>query len=180
MGIDATLTVTCKKTIKSTHTFTTDKPWKETKKLMRKGYTILKIFDEYTVVSKIESLIDSPCISYNTSLNLIDASYNKFRNSHEHHMKWCKWSFNESSILNNNEFQSALNVWDDLWKNVLMDNYYSEDSDDDPEDIKLWNKDARPTDNNFLIMIHSKMREILEYAIENNCDSIITEFNLDY
>jgi hypothetical protein len=168
MGIDVEFLVYCQKVSKITHKFTTSTPWKEMKEFTKQGYKIVRSNSEEATLEKVKSLNDAPTIHYNNRLSFFEKIQNLYQSHHAHYKPWCKWDFTEyNRLTSKKDFQSTLQVWEDLWNDIFTI-IKENDSYDNSYDTYLAE------------IVHSKMREILQYALDNEDIYIHTHIKIDY
>ena len=169
MGIDVEFSVYCIVSSLYTHTFTTDKPWKELQELVDQGYMILgpRNIENNTASLQKFNVPDNLSIRYYGRLGRFEMLQNLYHSYQEGvYSKWCKWNFNTSVLSNIEDIRSTLLVWDDMW--------------DDIE--RVAKEDPELYDSHFNHVVRSKMRKILEYAVAQQPSSvqIHTDIHIDY
>jgi len=142
-----------------THVFTTDKPWREMKERRKEGYIPVTVTDTEVIMKRFEIMDTAPSFSYATSLQTFTEARTIFEYTYTNYSNWCKWNFYSNSVLSHDDTMLTLNVWEDLWHDVVND------SDDD---------DYTKCDNYVLNMMYTKMKEVLEFAVNDKDVEVVT------
>jgi hypothetical protein len=163
MGFDVHFNVNCCKVTTVNHTFTTDTPWKEIKELQEQGYEIVRSSTTDAILQKVES-IEAPSILYIGGFDFFEQAQQLFQKQQFHFKEWCKWECSRSNSLTSiRDIKTTIGVWDDLWEDILK---------------KITNpKDFFPY-TDFLNMIYTQMKLILQYAIDHENIHIFTKYEL--
>jgi hypothetical protein len=86
---------------------------------------------------------------------------------------WCRWDFESGTLLKETEeLRSTLLVWDELWKGVFT--IIKEDEELHKE--KPW---EQTYDASLASLIHTRLREIFQYALEHDGIQVITRMEID-
>lgn len=161
MGIDVQFNVYCRKVSTMNYVFTTATPWKEAKELAKQGYTVVRSTSTDITLQKVEHAEDAPFISHYGRLQRFEDLQGLFKQHYDPYKQWCKWDFERcNSLTSREDIVSALAVWDDLWEDILA---------------AIGEGDA-----DFANMVCSKMREILQYAVDNEGIHVLTDYRIDY
>jgi hypothetical protein len=148
-----------------THVFTTDKPWREMKELRKGGYTPVTVTDTEVIMQRCEIMDTAPSFSYATSLQTFTEARKIFEYAYANYSNWCKWNFYSNSVLSHHDVMTTLDAWEDLWHDVVND------SDDD---------DYAKCDNYVLNMMYTKMKEVLEFAVNDRTIEVVTTYDVEY
>jgi hypothetical protein len=170
MGIDCDFDVHCFKVTHKTHTFTTPTPWKETKEFTQQGYKVIRTSDTEVFLMK-EQYLSEPSLSYSNRLSFIEPFQELYQKYIPIYSQWCYWSFNNSEMSGIDHFKTTLQVWDDIWNDIIAD-------------AELHNTTATKYNKEYPIGIAEEirdgMRKILEFASTNEGITVQTSFRIDW
>lgn len=172
MGSDATLRVDCRKVSTIQHTFATETPWREVREVRRTGYEIVRSTETDATLQKDES-VNAPSLYDHGRLRRLEAIQRVFGEQHANYAPWCKWDFGNSTVLRTpEELRSTLRVWDALWADV-----FAVLEKDDEDEVAPWNeiKDA-----SFAHRIHETLRDMFQYAVDNEDVHVVTSIVVEY
>jgi hypothetical protein len=199
--MDVNFVVYCEKITTLNHTFATSTPWKETKELTKQGYKIIKSNRLTATLIKAEK-INEPIIQYDGRYSRFERFKKLFESHVLHYTEWCKWELESNTLKNKQDIQSTLDVWDDMWADIIKDianderikdkeeqdleNTYETEQNQEFSRDRNWKHAFDMIDHhrtrypiNLGETLRDEMRDIFNYALTNDNIQIITNITID-